>query len=152
MATPPLYACISQAKVVAVKTPRIATLLLVAAFAWPLTAHAAPKTYLAGKLLSIQSPEVDSPLPLPSGQTLLLPMHFSYQFEIQLGDVVYVGYCQTREYKAEWHVGDEMQFRTKKDKMYLKRPNGKEFGLEFLLQAKLGPDGKPVTILSQRTR
>jgi hypothetical protein len=45
-----------------------------------------------------------------------------------------------------------MQFRTKKDKMYLKRPNGKEFGLEFLLQAKLGPDGKPVTILSQRKR
>jgi hypothetical protein len=152
MATLPLYACISQAKLVAVKTPRIATLLLVAAFAWPLTAHAAPKTYLAGKLLSIQSPEVDSPLPLPSGQTLLLPMHLSYQFEIQLGDVVYVGYCQTREYKAEWHVGDEMQFRTKKDKMYLKRPNGKEFGLEFLLQAKLGPDGKPVTILSQRKR
>jgi hypothetical protein len=110
MATLPLYACISQAKLVAVKTPRIATLLLVAAFAWPLTAHAAPKTYLAGKLISIQSPEVDFPLPLPSGQTLPLPMHLSYQFEIQLGDVVYVGYCLTRDYKAEWHVGDEVQF------------------------------------------
>lgn len=152
MATPLLYACIPQDKVVAVKTPRIATLLLVAAFAWPFTAHAGPKTYLAGKLVSIQSPEVDFPLPLASGQNLLLPMHLSYQFEIQLEDVVYVGYCQTREYKAEWHVGDEVQFRRKKDKMYLKRPNGKEFGLEFLLQAKLDPDGKPVTILSQRKR
>jgi len=147
-----LYACISQAKVVAVKTPRIATLLLLGAFAWPLTAHAAPKTYLAGKLLSIQSPEVVFPLPLPSGQTLPLPMHLSYRFEIQQGDVVYIGYCQKRDYKAEWHVGDDVRFRTRKDKMYLKRPNGKEFALEFLLTAKLGPDGKPVTILSQRKR
>ena len=69
-------------------------------------------------------------------------MHLSYQFEIQLGDVVYVGYCQTRDYKAEWHVGDEVQFRTKKDKMYLKRPNGKEFGLEFSTASKTRPRWK----------
>ena len=80
------------------------------------------------------------------------PIHPTYQFEIQQGEVVYIGYCQNRDYKAEWHVGDDVQFRTKKNKLYLKRPNGKEFRLEFLLEAKLGPDGKPVTILSQRKR
>ena len=67
-----------------------------------------------------------------------------------MGDVVYVGYCKKQAYIAEWNVGDEVQFRTKNNKMYLKRPNGKEFTLEFMLQAKLGPDGKPQTIFNQR--
>ena len=89
---------------------------------------------------------------MPSGQTFSIPVHLSYQFEIHQGDAVFVGYCQKRDYKAEWHVGSDVQFRMKKDKLYLKRPNGKEFTLEFLLQAKLGPDGKPVTFLSQRKR
>lgn len=114
--------------------------------------YATQKTYEAGRLVSVQSPEVSIPIPLPSGQTLDWPMHFSYEFEIQQGDVVYIGYCQKSEYKAEWHVGDKTQFRLKKDKMYLKRPNGKELRLVFLLQAKLGADGKPITILKYKKR
>jgi hypothetical protein len=112
--------------------------------------HASQKTYEAGKLLSIKSPEVLLPIPVSPGQTFNWPMHFSYEFEIQQGDVVYIGYCQKSEYKAEWHVGDETQFRLVKDKIYLRRPNGKELRLVFLLQAKLGADGKPVTILKQK--
>jgi len=68
------------------------------------------------------------------------------------GDIVYIGYCQKSEYKAEWRVGDETQFRLKKDKMYLKRPNGKELRLVFLLQAKVGADAKPITILKVHLR
>jgi plasmid stabilization system protein ParE len=79
-------------------------------------------------------------------------LHLAYQFEVQQADIVYIGYCEKRDYKAEWRVGDDVQFRLKKDKMYLKRPNGKEFMLEFLLQAKLGPDGKPITILGYKKR
>lgn len=47
-----------------------------------------------------------------------------------------------RDYKTEWQVGDDVQFRLKKDKMYLKRTNERELTLDFLLQAKLGPDGE----------
>jgi len=119
--------------------------------AWPVVAQAAPKAYLTGKLVSIKSPEVLLPLPFPSGQTMTFPIHPTYEFEIQQGEVVYIGYCQHRNYKAEWHVGDDVQFRMKKSNLYLRRPNGKEFRLEFLLEAKLGPDGKPV-ILSQQKR
>jgi len=113
-------------------------------------AHASQKTYEGGKLLSVYSPEVPFPMPLPSGQTVTLPMHFSYHFEVQQGDVVYVGYCQQSEYRPEWKVGDDVQFRLKKDKLYLKRSNGKELMLVFLLQATLGPDGKPTTILKYK--
>jgi hypothetical protein len=91
-------------------------------------------------------------MPLPSGQTLALPLHLTYQFEVQQTDIVYIGYCGKRDYKAELRVGDDVQFRLKEDKVYLKRPNGKEFMLEFLLQAKLGPDGKPITILGYKKR
>jgi len=50
-----------------------------------------------------------------------------------------------------------MPYWTKLEKLalteiYLKQQNGKEFTLEFLLEAKLGPDGEPLTILSQRKR
>ena len=133
----------------AVSPTRVAAYLVIAACSWQTIAYAAPKTYLTGTLLSIVSPESSVPLPLPSGQILPVPIHLRYQFEIQLADVVYVGYCQTRDYKAEWQVGKEVQFRMKKDKIYLKRANGKEFALQFLLQAKIGPDGKPVTIFGQ---
>ncbi len=88
------------------------------------------------------------PLPLPSGQTLTFPVHLSYQFEVQQADVVYIGYCQKRDYKAEWQVGDDVQFRLKKDKMYLKRPNGRELTLDFYCRRSSVPTGKPITILS----
>ena len=110
------------------------------------------KTYQTGKLLSVQSPETPFPLPLPSGQTLAIPAHLLYEFEVQAEDIVYIGYCQKRDYKAEWRVGNDVQFRLKKDKIYLRRPNGKEFALDFLLQAKLGADGKPITALSYKKR
>jgi hypothetical protein len=118
------------------------------------TSNASEKTYGTGKLLSINSPEYPLTIPplAPNGPTVTLPMHLSYEFEIQQGDVVYMGYCDRRDYKDEWRVGDDVQFRLQKDKLILKRPNGKEFKLIFSTEAKLGPDGKPVTILSQKKR
>jgi hypothetical protein len=129
----------------------IAIGVLLLAVALPLElARASQKAYEGGKLLSVYSPEVPFPMPLPSGQTLTLSMHFGYRFEVQQGDVVYVGSCQQSEYRPEWKVGDDVHFRLKKDKLYLKRPNGKELMLVFLLQAKLGPDGKPTTVLKYK--
>ena len=143
---------IFQATVTFVKKVRI-VLLLLAVVCLPLSlVCVAQRAYQTGKLLSVQSPESPFPLPLPSGQTLTVPVHMTYLFEVQEADIVYIGYCQKRDYKPEWRVGDDVQFRLKKDMMYLKRPNGKEFTLDFLLQAKLGPDGKPLTIVSYKKR
>jgi len=113
---------------------------------------ASQKTYEAGKLVSVESPEVSIPIPVGDGQTMDWPMHFNYKFEVQKGDVVYIGYCQKSAYKAEWHVGDDVDFRLNKDKMYLKRRNGKELTLVFLLEARLGPDGQPITVLKSKKR
>lgn len=79
-------------------------------------------------------------------------MHPFYEFEIHQGDVLYIGVCQKRDYKAEWRVRDDVHFRLQKDKIYLKRPNGKEFQLDFIMEAKLGPDGKPVSVVSHTKR
>jgi hypothetical protein len=112
-------------------------------------AHADSKNYQTGKLISVQSPEITLHLPPPS---IDLPMHLNYQFEVQQGDLVYAGSCSRQDYKPEWQVGEDVQFRLSKDKMYLRRPNGKELRLVFLLQAKLGPDGKPITILQYKKK
>jgi hypothetical protein len=128
-----------------------ALLLLTLLLFQPLV-FAAQKTYEAGKLLSVESPEVSIPIPVGDGQTMNWPMHFNYKFEVQKGDVVFIGSCQKSAYKAEWHVGDDVEFRLHKDKMYLKRPNGKELTLVFLLEARLGPDGRPITVLKSEKR
>jgi len=80
----------------------IAIGVLLLAVALPLElARASQKAYEGGKLLSVYSPEVPFPMPLPSGQTLTLSMHFGHRFEVQQGDVVYVGSCQQSEYRPE---------------------------------------------------
>jgi hypothetical protein len=94
-------------------------------------------------------PEVILRMPAPS---MDLPMHLTFNFEIQQGDLVYVGSCRRQDYKSEWQVGQDVQFRLSKDKLYLRRPNGKEMSLVFLLQAKVGPDGKPMTILQYKKK
>jgi hypothetical protein len=111
------------------------------------TANAGSKTYENGKLISVQSPEITLHL-----SSIDLPMQLSYEFEIQQGDLVYVGSCRRQDYKPEWQAGRDVQFRLNKDSVYLRRPNGKELRLVFLLHAKLGPDGKPITILRSKKK
>jgi hypothetical protein len=134
------------------KAAAIGTLLLVTVILLQPLVYASQKTYQAGKLLSVESPEESIPIPVGNGQTMNWPVHFNYKFEVQKGDVVYIGYCQKSAYKAEWQVGDNVEFRLNKDKMYLKRPNGKELTLVFLLEARLGPDGQPITVLKSKRR
>ena len=114
------------------------------------SAYAGEKTYQTGKLVSIESPETPISLPVqfPPGQAVSVPMHLFYKFEIQQADVLYVGLCQRKDYRAEWRVADDIQFRLKKDKIYLRRQEKGELALNLLLTAKLGPDGKPTTIVA----
>jgi hypothetical protein len=61
---------------------------------------------------------------------------------------VYVGSCPRNDYSPEWRVNDDVQFRLKKDRMYLKRPKRGELELNFMMSAKLGADGKPIPVVS----
>lgn len=128
---------------------RCITAVFIAVLTCPLCwTFAREKTYQTGKLVSVESPETPFPLPLPSGETVSMPVHLLYRFEVRQGDVLYVGSCLKKDYpKAQWQTADEVQFRREKDKMYLKRPKGGELELHFLLSAKLDPDGKPVAVL-----
>jgi hypothetical protein len=105
------------------------------------------KLYGEGKLVSIESPDTPFPLPLPSGQIIGVRMQLLSRFAIQQADILYLGTCLKRDCKAEWRVGDDVEFRREKDKLYLKRPKHGETELHFLLSAKLDADGKPVAVL-----
>jgi hypothetical protein len=136
-----------------VKRNRRLAIVLLAFAGFPLCwTYAGEKTYQTGKLVSIESPEVNFPLPLPSGQVFNMPVHWSYMFEVQQGDLVYVASCPKRDYKAEWRVSDDVEFRLKNDKMYLRRPQGKELTLDFILSARLDSDGKPITVVNFRSK
>jgi hypothetical protein len=138
-----------------------AVLMIIVSFPF-FSANAGEKTYQIGKLVSIESPETPVSLPVPTlirpqnsppmqfppGQAISVPVHLFYKFEIQQADVLYVGLCQRKDYRAEWRVADDIQFRLKKDKIYLRRQKKGELALSLLLTAKLGPDGKPTTIVA----
>jgi hypothetical protein len=126
---------------------RSIAVVLMAVLSLPICAAAREKSYEKGKLVAIESPDTPFPLPLPSGQVIGVPMQPLNRFAIQQGDILYLGTCLKRDCKPEWRVGDDIQFRREKDKLYLKRPEHGERELHFLLSAKLDADGKPVAVL-----
>jgi hypothetical protein len=121
--------------------------VLMAVLSLPICAAARGKSYENGKLVSIESPETPFPLPLPSGQIIGVPTQLLNEFGIQQRDILYLGTCLKRDCKPEWRVGDDVQFRREKGKLYLKRPKHGECELQFLLSAKLDADGKPIAVL-----
>ena len=108
--------------------------------------YAGRKIYHTGILVSVEQPT--TPLPLPSGQTVGIPVDVLHQFVIEESDVLYIGSCLEKDYpKPKWQTGETVQFRREKDKMYLKKPRRGELELHFLLSMRLGPNGKPIAVL-----
>jgi hypothetical protein len=121
--------------------------VLIAISSLPICLSAREKPYEKGKLVSIESPDTPVRLPLPSGQVIGVPVRLLNRFGIQQGDILYLGTCLKKDCKAEWRVGDDVEFRREKDKLYVKRPKHGEVELHFLMSAKLDADGKPVAVL-----
>jgi hypothetical protein len=74
--------------------------------------------YQAGILSKIETGLVETPLPMPFYRVFVLD-----------GELTYVGECFPRnfpKYKPEWQVKQNVQFRIEKQKLFLKRLNGKE--------------------------
>lgn len=105
------------------------------------------KKYETGTLVEVALVTVPFQIPDLTGRTkndLVLPTPMIYRVWVRSGDVIYIGDCLRRDFRQEWRINEEVQFRLKRDKLYLRRPNGKEFELTMFAHARSGPDGKPV--------
>jgi hypothetical protein len=100
-------------------------------------AQARKKAYEQGELIDLSPKYIEAPF---SSITLLPPPRIliGYEFQIQVGDNTYfvaVATCcppPSRQYKVEWAVGDPVQFRVDKHKMFVRWPNGKELNARLV--------------------
>lgn len=93
-------------------------------------AEASKRVYEQGKLIDLSPIYLDT---LLSGGTFLWSprLLLGYELQIQVGENTYfvnVATCcpSGRQQKFEWGVGNPIQFRTEKHKMFVRRPNGRE--------------------------
>jgi hypothetical protein len=106
-------------------------------FAFSRLADAKKRSYEKATLIDVLPKYIESPLPgivlLPPPQVLV-----GYSFEIQVSDFTYfvnAAMCcplKSQNNKPEWTVGDPIEFRFDKDKMLVKRPNGKELNARLV--------------------
>jgi hypothetical protein len=107
-------------------------LFLVLVLALSRLGDAKQRIYEKGILINISPKHIESPAPLPSGALFPPPqILIGYLIEIQAGDFIYfvnAAMCcpLMSQHKLEWTVSDPIEFRFDKDKMFVKRPNGKE--------------------------
>ena len=110
--------------------------VLLATFA----AHAGVKSYLAGKLTEVVIKDMTFMMPVPlstPSDNLQMPVHMgiNYQFEISVGDTLYIGSCWSKakkNYSSDWVVKDPIEFRVEKGKLFLKRPVKGELRLALM--------------------
>jgi len=122
-------------------------------------AEARDKTYATGQLVKVTMSDIVIPLNLPPlcqncvALQWPLPLGVNYLFEIKQDDIAYVVACVSKakkSYAADWIIHDPVEYRVEKDKLFLKRANGKELRLGLLTRtrnAKL----EPTTPVSSQT-
>jgi len=109
-----------------------AVMLMLVTLAVTTTAKDKTKTYQTGKLLdvTVEDASKGTTVNVSSGTAVIAtPIPGSvYTFKIQLAGLVYVSEYKAgkRSYKPEWIVNDPIELRVERDKMFLKRPDGKE--------------------------
>jgi len=108
------------------------TLMVIASLTVPAVSKDKTKTFQTGKLLDVRVEDVSkgTAVTVSSGTAIIgtpIPGRL-YTFRIQLEDLVYVAEYKEgkRSYKPEWIVNDPIELRLEKDRMFLKRPDGKE--------------------------
>ena len=124
----------------------LVTVLIAGAFVTS-KASAREVKYQSARIQSIEALSASLPLTLPGGHQINVPVPFGYKIELRQGDVVYIGARQKQRYAGEWRTGDEVQFRLHRNRLYLRRPNGRELRLAFVLRANIGADGKLTNVV-----
>jgi len=122
----------------------------IAVFLLVIPATSADRTYLTAKLSKVFAKDLYVTANLPpltqnsSGITLPLPLGVMYEFDLDADGITYIGSCMSkakRSYAGEWIVNDPVPFRLAKDKLFLKRPNGKELRLGLLTRVRASESG-----------
>lgn len=102
-------------------------LLLVIASANSASANDTSKGYVTGRLLDLTVQPVDKGTAIIGN--IAAPIRgISYLFQIQVGDLVYFAQftAGARADRPNWVVNDPIALRFEKEKMFIKRPDGKE--------------------------
>lgn len=106
-------------------------ILAIVIIGFSLPASAKRAIYQRGTVIDVSPKYIDSPAQVV--QVFFSPPQIliGYSFQIQVGIFTYsvdaAMCCPLRDrYKLEWAANDPIQFRFDKDKMFVKRPNGKE--------------------------
>lgn len=117
----------------------------IAVFLLAIPAKSADRTYLTAKLSKVFAKDIYATANIPpltqngSRLTLPIPLGVMYQFDLDADGITYIAACMSkakRSYAVEWIVNDPVQFRLEKDKLFLRRPNGKELRLGLLTRVR----------------
>ena len=103
--------------------------LLVLTFHWAGVARR--KVYEQGKVVDFAPKYIDWPI-IAIGPTRML---IGYELQIQVAQDTYfvkVATCCLFQRDLEWSVGDLVEFRADKGKMFIKRPRGKELNASLV--------------------
>jgi hypothetical protein len=107
--------------------------------------YSSENVYETGKLMEVKISDRTMPLTIPpsspnsSSLVLSVPLGDIYWFTIQKDEITYFAACASRQkksYAADWVINDPVQFRIDKDKLFLKRPNGKEMRLAPVMRVR----------------
>jgi len=98
------------------------------------------KVYQKGKLVDVQEEHL-SPRVAGSGGVVVSRNQTAVSYVVELDGIVYVGERVERgkgvaASGAEWIIGEPIEVRFEKDKMYLARPNGKELETKVVKKSR----------------
>ena len=116
--------------------PRLSQAFLL--FLLVLPAGGKVKSYNAGRLTDVALEEISFPVTLYN-ITTPVSAGTMYRFNVASEGVSYVAVCFSktkRGYASDWTVHDPVEFRVDNDKLFLKRPNGKELRLLVLTKMR----------------
>jgi hypothetical protein len=113
-------------------------------------AGAAKAIYQRGSLIKVSPKYTESPAPMPPAILPPPQILVGYSFEIQVGTFTYFVdaalCCPLRsKYKLEWAANDPIDFRWDKDRMFIRRQNGKELNarLRKVIQTNANNSSSP---------
>lgn len=120
-------------------------------------AEARDKAYATGQLIKVTMSDNVFPLTVQplcqncAALQLPLPLGVIYTFEVKEDDIAYVAACTSKakkSYATDWVIHDRVEYRIKKERLFLRRPNGKELRLGLLTRTrdpKQQPAAQPVS-------
>src|SRR5215475_90390 len=107
-----------------------------------LPAAGGEKTYITGRLSNVAMEDMRFHVTFDN-MSFPVSVGTMYRFDISSGDMTYLAACHSankRAYASDWIVNDPVSFRIEKDRLFLKRANGKELRLGVLTKVR-NPDG-----------